>query len=692
MKTMNKKYRFVEWIFIGVLLLPIALKGGDNSDFNGKWVLIPEKSADIDLYGTLSLTFKIRTDGLSFTQRWGRGRYFEETLDIRTGGIVNRFPIKDRVFPTNVFMGISLPVDGERRVKAEWRNGGKSLWMEEEYTVLASQGPKKITVDHVFRISEQGNMLTYTIRRSTRKTGPEMTYVMKREGFREAHFLRLEDDWNLDGGLPLNAFLISLQGTVNREAPRLYFIYPDSWSFTYTPALFSFFKEKKNFTFSDLRTPGRALDVLKEHVKGFVVWDTEVRTSLIVAFTAAGLEDAVVVSEDLLPLVEGAGLEKKEDLRGIFRGWTDADIYAWAADRYWNRCSRDIIIWMGGEHGRVMKPGVADWGIKNRSFFNDLSSRPSDKEEYALADRLLGDMKPYSMVMGWHSYAKDLEREHVTLCSKHGLRVEGLHTLPNMSFSSQVPLTPGFEFKNNHNIDPQKISSPENKVYITCVQTDGLGIGAWLKPGRGKIPYAWEVIMNLSWMAPAVLEYYYTEATTNDYFIGCLSGPGYIYPKAVPPKLLPGLIDMAQKMMDSLDLSVFEIMDYSEGATVEGNTELTRSVVDAYYKGMPEAIGFLNGYAPAFTFAVREGRPLISYDYYLSPVKSEEEAAADLKELALINEARPYYLLMHIREYSDVDRVKSIMDRLGPDFELVPLDVFLKMAGEKPTFRERFKN
>jgi hypothetical protein len=239
-------------------------------------------------------------------------------------------------------------------------------------------------------------------------------------------------------------------------------------------------------------------------------------------------------------------------------------------------------------------------------------------------------------------------------------------------------------------VDPVKVYTPGDKVYISCVQTDGIGIGAWLKPGRGEIPYAWEVIMNYTWMAPAMLEYWYSMATPNDYFIGCLSGPGYLYPKQVPPEILPKLISLAQKQMEILDLKVFEIMDYSEGATVEGNTELTRQVVDAYYKGMPNAIGFLNGYAPAFTFTERNGRPLISYDYYLSPTRLEADAVADLEELAVINSKRPYFLLVHVRESSDVKRVKGILDKLGPEFELVPLDIFLKMAGQEPTFKERF--
>jgi hypothetical protein len=45
---------------------------------------------------------------------------------------------------------------------------------------------------------------------------------------------------------------------------------------------------------------------------------------------------------------------------------------------------------------------------------------------------------------------------------------------------------------------------------------------------------------------------------------------------------------------------------------------------------------------------------------------------------------------VHVREWSDVRRVKGILDRLGAGFEVVPLDLFLAMAGEKPTFEERF--
>ena len=232
-------------------------------------------------------------------------------------------------------------------------------------------------------------------------------------------------------------------------------------------------------------------------------------------------------------------------------------------------------------------------------------------------------------------------------------------------------------------------TAPKKKVYLALVQTDGLGIGAWVKPSGGSIPYAWEVSMKFQYMSPAIMEYFYSQATPNDYFVGCLSGSAYMYPKAFPKQWLPKEIDNARRLMDSLDLNVFEIMDYSADKMEAANNELTKEIVDAFFAGMPDAIGFLNGYFASFTFASRGKRPFVSYDYYLSAEKPEDEAASDLEELAAVNPPkRPYFLLVHVRENSDVASGESICDRLGPEFEVVPLDLFLTLAGEQPTFKQ----
>ena len=675
------------------LIIVILLFGGNSlySETNifGSWELVDHMSTEIDLYGTLSLNLHKTDSTIVLTRKFGRGRSYADTLVLNLNSTPTLKTLSDRVWPTNVFMGISLEPGDNKTIVPAWSKESGILAFSETYPLRGSQGETSISANHELKLSKTKETLIYTIQRSTR---PQklIQYVLKPQGSRHAWYMEIADDWGIDGMLPEHAFLISLQGLANQGEPRLYFIYPPKWDFRFTPNVLNFLKNERYYTFRKLRSAEHAFNTLKEHVNGYVVWDKNVRTSLIVAFTAAGLEKAVVVSEEMIPMVKKAGLQQVEDFRNKFNGKSDAEIYRWAYKKYWDRCNKEYIVWMGGEHGNIMKPGVADWGIYKKAFFNDLSAKPSDKEEYALANKLLADMQPLSFVFGWHSYKKDKERDHVTLTSSYGLRVEGLHTLPNMSFSSQIPLSPGFEFRNNHNLEPDKVYEPQKKVYISCIQTDCLGLGAWTQPGRGEIPYAWEVTMNWSWLAPAMMEFFYTQATPNDFFIGSLSGPGYMYPKAIPDKYRGKLISIAEELMKTLDLNVFEIMDYSEGATVEGNTELTEKVVNDYYNGMPDAIGFVNGYAPAFTFTSRNGRPLISYDYYLSPSRPAPDAVADLVELAAINSERPYFLLMHVRQWSDITRVKSILDELGPEFKIVPLDIFLKMAGNNPTFKERF--
>jgi len=142
--------------------------------------------------------------------------------------------------------------------------------------------------------------------------------------------------------------------------------------------------------------------------------------------------------------------------------------------------------------------------------------------------------------------------------------------------------------------------------------------------------------------------------------------------------------------MKKLDLNVFEIMDYSEGGTETCYNNLPKSVVDEYYRSMPDAIVFINGYRASNTFTVRDKKPFVSYDYYLAAEKPEAEVVADLEELAAINSERPYFLLVHVRESSDIARVKSICDKLSENIEVLPLDIFLKMAGENPTFKEYY--
>ena len=508
-----------------------------------------------------------------------------------------------------------------------------------------------------------------------------------------ATLIPLSENWRLDGDLPIHALLISLQGLANRTAPRVYLEYPKSWQWEIVRPLIGFLEKRHGVQFDrlELNDADDALAQFAQHAKGCVVWDKTVRSSLIVAFTIAGVEDLVVVSADQLPLARKHGLKTLVDLRGQFTGQPDHVIYQWAYDHYWARCSRDYYVVLGGHSGPEMQPGIADFGIQQHAFFTDLSSNPKHPEELALLKRILSQQNPTSIVLGWHSYAKDTEGQHTTLVGNYGLIMEGLHNLPNVSFTSQIPLTPDFKFTNNHHVAPGQQLTAEKKVYVCAVATDSMGIGTWTKPGRGKIPYTWQVLMNWAWMNPPALQFFYEDKSPNDYFIGGLSGPGYMYPKAIPADKFPPLMKIGRKLMAQLDLRALEIMDYSEGNRHVGNTDLPKELVDRYYEQFPDAIGFINGYGTARTFDLRDGKPFLSYDYYLSIERPVEEAAADLEELIQLNPARPYFLLMHVRESNTIEKVAAIIGRLTEPVEVVPLDTFLALAASAKTYRTNFQ-
>jgi hypothetical protein len=509
-----------------------------------------------------------------------------------------------------------------------------------------------------------------------------------------ATLIPLSENWRMDGDIPVHALLIALQGLANRDQPRIYLEYPAHWQWEIVRPLRDFLTKRHGVQWQRLGVDDAdaALTLHARHAKGVVIWDKAVRSSLIVAFTIAGVEDLLPVTEDLLPLAARHGLKPLVDLRGRFTGQTDAQIYQWAYDRYFERCSRDYYVVMGGHAGAEMQPGIADFGIRQRAFFTDLSANPKHVEEIALLKKILSRQNVPSIVLGWHSYAKDTEGQHTTLVGNYGLIMEGLHNLPNVSFTSQIPLTPDFKFTNNHTVKPgAPVRQAGKKVYIAAVATDAMGIGTWTKPGRGQIPYTWQVLMNWVWMNPPALQYFYEDKSPNDYFIGGLSGPGYMYPKAIPADKWPALTAVGRDLMRRLDLNVLEIMDYSEGNRHVGNTDLPKEIVDRYYEQYPDVAGFINGYGTARTFDLRDAKPLLSYDYYLDVNRPVDEAAADLEELIQLNPQRPYFLLMHIRESNTVEKVTQILGRLSEQVEVVPLDVFLQLAAGAKTYRTHYQ-
>ena len=555
--------------------------------------------------------------------------------------------------------------------------------------------------------------------------------------------LKLSDAWLLaDSALHDNVLAISLQGLANRQHAALYLEYPKDWAYGYTADVREWVATSRGQAYEPLASLSDALAAFATVPNGYVLWDPEgttsargtrnsARQSLLVALTAAGQLGALVATAVHVPALRAMGLTLLADYSSVLRNMSDVEAMASAKARWWADATKDELMWMGGECGTQVRPAQADVGVMRGLFFTDLSTllTPQWADENTLAEQLIAEAADSCeraggnplIVLGWHSYCKDYEHTFITMASRHGARNHGLNTNPNLSFMSHLALPDGFRFKNRPPpAEPSSAAPPPSsslavaapggasaaalpRVAMTFVQTDGLGLGAWSKAGRGAIPYSWEVTLPDLEIQPAILQMFYEQATINDTFVACLSGPGYLYPKAVPPAKLPGLLRLAGASMRTLDLHAMVAFDASAAATashtVTGDCTLSAEVVAAYAAHLPEARAILNGYGPTFTFASSRraasagggNLSTVSFDYYLDPSGTVASIAADLATLGEINDvAAPYLLAVHVREWSTVGRVAQVLAQLPDGFALLPVHEWLPIAEAHPTFRPRY--
>lgn len=185
-------------------------------------------------------------------------------------------------------------------------------------------------------------------------------------------------------------------------------LFPDDYKHPDVKAVLEYYRQRHGVRTTDMKSLEDVLAKYRSCLKGCVVWDPDVLPSLMVSFTVAGLEDALVVTEAYLPLMEKLGLKPVADFRQKFRGKKDVEIFRWAYDQYWSRCSREYLVYLGEycrglKNGPGMRPAIADFAIVHRAFCTDLSTHPPDREEYELADKIMSEMRPYAYIYGWHS-------------------------------------------------------------------------------------------------------------------------------------------------------------------------------------------------------------------------------------------------------------------------------------------------
>jgi len=161
--------------------------------------------------------------------------------------------------------------------------------------------------------------------------------------FPAAYSLIAADLSLLDGNQ--QGLLVSLQGVVNRNRPRLYFYWGSD------PTNVAWLKSI-GVPYTTTTDPLSLLQQYRSEISGAIIYDPEVPDTINLATTLAGIHGAVIASADLATLYK---LPTIEDLRGRFT--TNLDVYRYGLKNVYPQATKRLITAIGPSNSQAT-PGV----------------------------------------------------------------------------------------------------------------------------------------------------------------------------------------------------------------------------------------------------------------------------------------------------------------------------------------------
>lgn len=322
------------------------------------------------------------------------------------------------------------------------------------------------------------------------------------------------DITNLDNEQKL--LFVTLEGLVNRTQPRIYIKDAVREDYRLWP-------QQMHLTLNPILDPYSMITKYQSQIAGLIVYDPTVPDTMNLATTIAGLKDALVASPEEAIRLQAIPYHQHilVDLRKNKFPSASA-VYQYAYRTYWAQTGHRLIAGLSVKTFGTFR----DYAIATRSMIVWLD--PRDQMQKAILDAFFKDMGAGSAYMGWWAD----ERSGVREASLYGIGTFASDLSSNLTVmgATQQAII-------HRSSQPQQLTL-ENKTYIAIFLSDGDNIQInqhliatkWADPDRGKVPIGWTLSPALVDLAPAVLNYYKSTATSNDELISGPSGMGYAYP------------------------------------------------------------------------------------------------------------------------------------------------------------------
>ena len=461
--------------------------------------------------------------------------------------------------------------------------------------------------------------------------------------------------------LKTRLLVISLQGIVNRDSPRLYVTW---WNprLKFNPSIewLKYYKQKEWIKGWRIISIEEAINKYKKFVKGIVVYDPEMLDTVDLAVTLSGLYDLVIAHPDYVPLLKEKGLSVKYDLRGKFR--SRLKLHQWQLKNLFLYCNKSIIFLYPTDTQiyALARSCLIDLAVRYRACAVNL--RVDVPSEAALFAEYLKQMKPMGILIGY-PHLGSLETPTVKFISTYGIRgILATHDAPNFSIHSQIG-----KKKSRYLQGFREIRKVEDKIYVALFACDlalnsmqNFYYGLWKSENRGKIPITWWFDPIVADFCPGIVLYYYETRTEQDYFFAA-NTYGRITPSDF--KYLDELLKMCDEQLRKFDLRVLGFSDSC----------FNKTVLRKYAQKLTYVYGFGYGYIPSNitpNYWLEEGKPYVGL-YSKAMVAGTRLALYRLlKYFADTHKERPAFLLVYlfIGDYITVDDILWVKNRLDQEY------------------------
>ncbi|HWF45830.1 MAG TPA: hypothetical protein VG168_02400, partial [Bryobacteraceae bacterium] len=297
---------------------------------------------------------------------------------------------------------------------------------------------------------------------------------------------------------------------------------------------------------------------------------------------------------------------------------------------------------------------------------------PLQPGEADLFAQILQKVAPDTPYLGW--FVGGHEDPGVTLCSQNGVVVCAADFLNNATVLGGVPasIRPWQP--------PVTMPSLENKVYVTLTMSEGDNMqydehrlrSIWDDPNRGKVPTNWSINPLLLDAAPAMLNYYQTTQTANDFMVAGPSGAGYTYPGDWPAADLPSFTERTGSYMQRTGMDVIYTLNRNNGT----NIDFTDAVAQQYVEHV-RLLGLLGNWISQSQLSTPAGLPVMT-QVGISTIAQGQAALASATQGW--NGSSPLFVALGVLAWNMAPTdVNNFVSSLASQYEVVRADVFFEL-------------